>query len=121
MPTFADLLAAIVADEDKAVRLGRAAPAVALARVVDERLVKEIPQQLYAGDTALHLAAAAIRPLAVAALIDAGADPNAANGRGAIALHYACDPRPGGKTWDPPGQKSVIELLLDAGSDIEHK
>jgi hypothetical protein len=26
-----------------------------------------------------------------------------------------------GKTWDPSKQRSVIEFLLDAGSDIEHK
>ena len=120
--TLAEFLAAIVADEAKAVRLVRAAPGIAQARVADERLVEEIPHQLYGGDTALHLAAAALRPLAVEALIAAGADPNAANRRGATALHYACDARPRlGKTWDPSRQRSVIERLLDAGSDIERK
>src|SRR5262245_32830670 len=115
------LLAAIVADEAKAVRLVRATPEIAQARVADERLVNEIPHQLYVGDTALHLAAAALRPLAVAALIDAGADPNAENRRGAIALHYACDARPNaGRTWNPSAQRAVIERLLDASSDIEH-
>jgi len=65
---------------------------------------------------------AALRPLAVAALIEAGADSNAENRRGATALHYACDARPkAGKTWNPSAQRSVIERLLDAGSDIEHK
>ena len=99
---LAELLAAIVADEAEAVRLVRAAPAIAQARVADERLVEEVPHQLYVGDTALHLAAAALRPLAVAALIEAGADVNAGNRRGATALHYACDARPGGgKTWNP--------------------
>lgn len=116
------LLAAIVTDEAGAVRLARAAPEIAQARVADDRLVEAIPHQLYVGDTALHLAAAALRPLAVAALIEAGADPNAENRRGATALHYACDARPGaGYTWDPSKQKSVVDLLLDAGSDIEHK
>jgi|SRR5262245_31505956 len=116
------LLAAIVADEAKAVRLVRATPEIAQARVADERLVNEIPHQLYVGDTALHLAAAALRPLAVEALIDAGADSNAGNRRGGIALHYACDARPrAGKTWNPSAQRSVIELLLGAGSDIERK
>jgi hypothetical protein len=116
-----ELLAAIVADEAAAVRLVRATPAIATARVADERLVEEVPHQLYAGDTALHLAAAALRPRVVAALIAAGADPKAANRRGATALHYACDARPGNKTWHPSNQRSVIELLLDAGSDIEHR
>ena len=116
------LLAAIVSDEAKAVRLVRAAPAIAQARVDIERLVEEVPHQLYAGDTALHLAAAALRPLAIAALIDAGADVKAENRRGATALHYACDARPrAAKVWDPAAQRSVIERLLDAGSDIEHK
>ena len=50
-----ELLAAIVADEAHAVRLVETTPELALARVRDERLVKEVPHQLYAGDTALHL------------------------------------------------------------------
>ena len=120
--TLVELLAAIVADEAEAVRLVRATPEIGQARVARERLVQEVPHQLYVGDTALHLAAAALRPLAVGALIEAGADSNAENRRGATALHYACDARPrAGKTWNPSGQRSVIELLLDAGSDIEHR
>jgi ankyrin repeat protein len=120
--TLDELLAAIVADEAVAVQLVRAKPDIAQARVVDERLVKEVPHQLYVGDTALHLAAAALRPLAVGALIDAGADPNAENRRGATALHYACDARPkAGTTSNRSSQTSVIERLLTAGSKIEHK
>src|SRR3954467_7722204 len=96
-----EVLAAIVGDEAAAVRLVRATPEIARARVADERLVEEIPRQLYVGDTALHFAAAALRPLAVGALIEAGADSNAGNRRGAIALHYACDARPkAGKRWN---------------------
>lgn len=119
--TLVELFAAIVADEAKAVRLVRAAPELGQMRVAKERLVKAVPHQLYVGDSALHLAAAALRPATVAALIEAGADPKIENRRGATALHYACDARPRGKTWNPAAQRSVIELLLDAGSDLEHK
>ena len=81
--TLVDLMAAIVANEAMAVRLVRATPEIALARVAAERLVEEVPHQLYLGDTPLHLAAAALRPLVVAALIEAGADSNVENRRGA--------------------------------------
>jgi ankyrin repeat protein len=122
-PTGLDaLLAAIVADEAAAVRMVRAAPALARARVVRERLMTDVPRQLYRGDTALHLAAAALRLRAVAALLDAGADVNAENRRAASALHYASDTRPAsGKTSPLSSQRSVIERLLDAGADIEHR
>src|SRR6188508_3649489 len=117
-----ELLTAIVADEVRAVQLLRATPHTARMRVAGERLIEEIPHQSYAGDTALHIAAAALRPLVVEALIHAGADHNAQNRRGATPLHYACDARPrAGKTWNPSQQRLVIELLLDAGADIEHK
>lgn len=118
---LAELLAAIVADEGDAVRRVRAAPEIAQARVSEECLVEAIRHQLYVGNTALLLAAAALRPLAVGALIAAAADSNAENRRGATALHYACDARPrAGTTWNPSKQRSVIERLIDAGSDIEH-
>jgi ankyrin repeat protein len=118
--TLDEFLAAIVADEANAVQLVRTTPELVRARVAVERLVKDV-HQLYVGDTALHIAAAALRPLAVAALIEAGADPNAENRRAAIPLHYACDPRPNGRKWNPPAQRSVLALLLDAGSDLEHR
>src|SRR5689334_18883362 len=120
MGTLEDLLAAIPADEAKAVRLVRATPALAQARVTVERLVKDV-HHLYVGDTALHMAAAALRPLVVRALLEAGANPNAENRRAAIPLHYACDPRPNGQNWNPGAQRAVIALLLDAGSDLEHR
>jgi ankyrin repeat protein len=115
-----ELLEALVEDEEKAVQIVREAPELARARVSEDRLFVCV-HWVYVGDTALHLAAAAIRPRAVEVLLRAGADPNAENRRSALALHYACDPRPSGKMWKPAGhQRKVIELLLDAGSRIEH-
>jgi ankyrin repeat protein len=121
-PTLVELLAAIVEDEGKAVRLVQAGRELTQARVADDRFIEEVPHQLYVGDTALHLASAALRLLAVDALIAAEADPNAENRRGATALHYACDARPkAGSTWNPSTQTLVIERLLNAGSNVEHK
>lgn len=94
--TLAEVLNAIVADDRKAARLVRKAPEIALARVVDDRLVSEPPHQLYVGDTALHIAAAALQPRTVRALLDAGAHPNAENRRGAwncFASTHACKRR----------------------------
>lgn len=115
-----DLLDAIARDETRALNLVRRFPPLATERVATERFIEEV-HQVYVGDTALHLAAAALEPEVVEALLRAGADPNAENRRGALALHYACDPPPrSGKRWNPSKQKRVINLLVDAGAKIEH-
>ena len=44
--TLVEFLAAVVADDAKAVRLVGARPEIVQARVADERLVEEIPHQL---------------------------------------------------------------------------
>src|SRR4051812_22314549 len=51
----------------------------------------DIAHYLYAGDTALHMAAAAFRRPIAELLIAHGADPRAKNRRGAEPLHYAAD------------------------------
>ena len=82
-------------------------------------LIESIPHHLYAGDTGLHLAAAALDPETAALLLDAGADPNAGNRRNARPLHYACDPRPGnGVAGRARAQASLIRLLVKGGADI---
>ena len=77
----------------------------------------EILHYVYAGDTALHMAAAAHRPDYVQALVEAGSDVGTANRRGAQPLHYAVDGGPNGPHWDPVSQSDTIERLLDAGAD----
>ncbi len=77
----------------------------------------EIEHYSYAGDSALHIAAAAHRPAVVALLLDAGAQVGARNRRGAQPLHYAADGSPGSAAWDPVAQAQTINCLLEAGAD----
>ncbi len=72
-----------------------------------------ISHHLYAGDTALHMAAAAFsRPMAEL-LVAHGADWRARNRRGAEPLHYAAD---GGRR-EPQAQAGVIEYLISMGAE----
>jgi ankyrin repeat protein len=73
----------------------------------------EIKHYLYAGDTALHMAAAAFRRPAAELLVVHGADCRAKNRRGAEPLHYAAD----ANHWDPTAQAETIEYLLSVGAD----
>jgi Ankyrin repeats (3 copies)/Ankyrin repeat len=73
----------------------------------------EIRHYLYAGDTALHMAAAGFKPEIAQILIDRGASCAAKNRRGAEPLHYASDCN----TRNPAAQVAVIECLIRAGAD----
>jgi hypothetical protein len=75
-----------------------------------------IGHYVYAGDTALHVAAAAYSSALTRCLIDTHANVNAANRRGAQPLHYAADGSPGSGYWNPRAQAEVIRLLVDAGA-----
>lgn len=72
-----------------------------------------IKHYLYAGDTALHMAAAAWRRPVAELLIAHGADCRATNRRGAEPLHYAVDTN----RWDPTAQADLIAYLLSVGAD----
>lgn len=74
---------------------------------------ESIGHYLYAGDTALHMAAAAFRLPVAKILVKHGADPRARNRRGAQPLHYAAD----ANRWDPAAQARVIAYLLSIGAD----
>jgi ankyrin repeat protein len=83
-------------------------------------LVDSIPHQLYTGDIALHLAAAALECQAAKMLLDVGSDPNAKNRRGATPLHYACDARPSsGGSRDPAAQTAIIGSLVEHGARLD--
>ena len=75
-----------------------------------------IGHYVYAGDTALHVAAAAYEVPLATRLLALGADVNAANRRGATALHYACDGATDDAAFDD-AQYAVVALLIASGSD----
>src|SRR5256885_5062043 len=77
----------------------------------------EIAHYVYAGDTALHVAAAGYRHALVPELTSVGAHVRARNRRGAEPLHYAADGMPGSPHWDPSAQKATVVALLEAGAD----
>jgi hypothetical protein len=76
-----------------------------------------IGHYLYAGDTPLHIAAAAHAPALVRRLLAHGADVHARNRHGAAPIHYAADGAPGTPRWNGEAQAETIACLLAAGAD----
>ncbi|HEY7631455.1 MAG TPA: ankyrin repeat domain-containing protein [Thermoleophilaceae bacterium] len=113
-----ELIAAIVADDEATVAtLLLGDESCATREAVHEQYLEEIGHHLYAGDTPLHIAAAAYRVPMIRALLACGADASARNRRGAEPLHYAADGIPGSPNWNPAAQREAVEALLDAGAD----
>jgi len=79
--------------------------------------IKEIGHYIYAGDTALHFAAASYRQKMADKLIRVGAKVRAQNRRGAEPLHAASVGIPGSPMWDPAAQSATIVCLIQAGAD----
>ena len=117
---FQALTKAILADDRARVRaLLKQHTALATAGAPKARLEMGIPHWIYAGDTALHVAAAAYRSEIAKLLLHAGADISAAmNHRRGQPLHYAADGYLKNPNWDGKRQVATIRLLLDAGADI---
>ncbi len=116
------ILKAILDDDRAKVKsLLKAKPRLAADVLIEPRLYQSrIVHWLYAGDTILHLAAAGHRPEIVRTLLEAEADPNARkNHRRSGPLHYAADSCINGPDWNPSNQVRTIELLIEAGAEIE--
>ena len=79
--------------------------------------LEQVGHYVYAGDTPLHIAAAAYQRDVAQELVAGGANVRARNRRGAEPLHYAADGSPGSRRWDPEAQYSVIQFLIGAGAD----
>ena len=77
----------------------------------------QIGKYIYAGDTALHIAAAAYQVGIVEQLVKAGADVWATNRFGYNPLHAAAAGTPGSRWWNPAQQAATIRKLIDAGID----
>jgi ankyrin repeat protein len=95
----------------------RAASAGATRAVSTPYYFGEIAHYVYAGDTALHIAAAAYERDVAEGLVTRGANPGARNRRGAEPLHYAADGLPGAPSWNPDAQAATIAYLIGAGAD----
>lgn len=73
--------------------------------------------QVYAGDSALHVAAAAYDTVLARTLLAGGADVRATNRRGAEPIHAAVTGVPGSRSWAPERQAAIIRCLVEAGAD----
>ena len=112
-------------DPREASRLLAASPALATQAVTIGATREEacryyferIGHYTYAGDTPLHLAAAAYEPGLADQLISKGAAARARNRRGAEPLHYAADGIPGSSGWNPESQFAVVDFLVKVGAD----
>jgi Ankyrin repeats (3 copies)/Ankyrin repeat len=120
--TFMTLIRAVIDGDTRTVsRVLAADPDLATTQAgggatrqnASEFFFKEIRHYLYAGDTALHMAAAAFQRSVAELLIRRGANCRARNRRGAEPLHYAAD----ANHWQPVAQRNVVEYLIEAGAD----
>jgi ankyrin repeat protein len=108
-----------------AARLLRATPELSAAQLAvggtrgdsEAYFLPECSLQLYKGDTALHVAAAAYDTPFARELVAAGADVRARNRRGGEPLHSAVHGGPGASSWDPQRQAATVTYLIEAGAD----
>jgi hypothetical protein len=119
---FEQLLAAIVNDDASRVHaLLERSPGIVAATAPEAHLYESaIDHWFYAGDTALHLAAAGHRAQIARLLLNAGADANAdGNHRRSAPLHYAADGYIIGTAWNEGQQVATIRCLVAAGAAVD--
>jgi len=123
---LAELMRAIAdGDGEKARSLVRGRPELARSAAGEgatrqsaaAHFLEGVRHYVYAGDTALHIAAAAHDAEIAKFLLGLGAEPRALNRPGAEPLHYAADGAPGLAGWDPGAQAATIACLIGAGAD----
>jgi ankyrin repeat protein len=122
MPSpFQSLFTAILDDDRAKVKaLLKTDPGLARREATEERYESKIAHWLYAGDTALHVAAAGYRVEIARMLLAAGADSTPAkNRRWSQPLHYASDGCLDSPSWNAGRQVAMIRLLLKAGANID--
>jgi hypothetical protein len=83
----------------------------------DTYFLGAIRHYVYAGDTPLHVAAAAYQREVAGSLVAQGANVRARNRRGAEPIHYAADGSPNPGYSNPDAQSEVIRYLIEAGAD----
>ena len=121
-----ELVAAIMkGDDGLALRLLTASPSLARVsfhsgatrQTARAFYLALIGRYIWAGDTALHIAAAAYQTEMVRMLLSSGADVHAKNRLGDEALHAAAVGQPGSPMWNPTAQTATIVCLIEAGAN----
>src|SRR6476661_5664514 len=111
-PVFAKLVdAAVGGRADVVSQLLASDRGLATVRSGVECFVDAATHQLYAGDTALHMAAAASQRETIEYLLSAGADPNALDNGGVTPLHRAVRTR----------SSEAVRALLAGGADVSRR
>lgn len=127
-PEIADLVDVASANEETAIRrLLEQHPSLvtepfafaATKESASEYFIDELAHYIYAGDTAMHMAAMSYCSSAIALLIENGANVHATNRRGAQPLHYAADGSPNLDSWNPDRQQATVEALISAGAAVD--
>jgi ankyrin repeat protein len=89
----------------------------ATRQAAKEYFLDAIEHQVYRGDSALHIAAAAHEPGIARELVGYGGVVSAVNRRGAQPLHYAVDGNPDSARWNPIAQRETVLYLIELGAD----